>query len=105
MSKHHRAGKHTSKAPAVRKAIKALLPQRCLDCPHVVTPEQRWQIAHRVPAMLGGETTIENCGPSHVFCPWCRKRCNQSSGGRMGAAVTNARRAPVSMDRADLWRW
>lgn len=92
MSGHHRAQKWTTHSPKLRKVIAPLLPLRCLNCPHLVTPDQRWQVGHRQAASLGGRPTIANAGPSHTYCPACRKRCNQVDGGRLGAAKTNARR-------------
>lgn len=108
MSQHHRASKHTTYSPRVRRLLAATLPRKCMDCPHVVTEEMRWQVGHLIPANQGGRTTFENCAPSHEWCPWCRKRCNQSSGGRMGAAKVNAarRRAqPRPSPASDLWKW
>lgn len=93
MSRHHRAQKHTTHLPKRRREIEARLPLPCLNCPHPVMPEHSWQVGHIVDAMDGGTSANpNNVGPSHAFCPWCRKRCNQVAGGRRGAAVTNGRR-------------
>lgn len=105
MSQHHRSSKHTSRAPSVRAQVAATLPRRCTDCPHVVDTTMRWQLGHRVPAWRGGQTTFENCGPAHAYCPWCKRACNQVAGGRMGAAVTNARRGAVTRRDRGLRRW
>lgn len=105
MSRHHRTAKHTTKAPKVREQIYAMLPQRCVDCPHPVTTAMRWQVGHRVPASQGGQTTIANCGPSHTWCPWCERACNQSAGGALGARRTNSQRAATSRASRGLRRW
>ena len=95
MSRHHRSIGHSAKANKIRPIIAARLPARCVECPHLVTPRQRFQVAHLYDAMDGGDTTIRNTGPAHSYCPQCRRKCNQSSGGKRGAAVVNARRRAV----------
>lgn len=93
MSRHHRAQKWTTHAPKLRKLIEPRLPLPCLNCPHIVTRDQRWQVGHRLDAARGGKPTIANAGPSHAWCAACGKRCNQVAGGKLGAAIVNARRA------------
>lgn len=93
MSQHHRAQKWTTHSPKLRKKLEPQLPLPCLNCPHPVMKTDKWQVGHRVDAARGGKPTIGNAGPTHAWCPACRKRCNQVAGGRLGAAVTNARRA------------
>jgi len=85
MSVHHRTVKHTTHSPRVREQIAAQLPAPCIECGRPVLPEHRWHVAHRTPAMLGGRTDISNCGPAHASC-------NLRSGGKLGAAKTNAGR-------------
>ncbi|MET0725946.1 MAG: HNH endonuclease signature motif containing protein [Leifsonia sp.] len=85
MSQHHRAGRHTSLAPKVREAINATLPRPCVECGRMVVKEDRWHVAHIVPASQGGRTTPQNCGPAHAAC-------NLKAGGKLGAAVTNRAR-------------
>lgn len=92
MSQHHKRIRHTSKAEKIRPIIAARLPARCVECPHLVTPGQRFQVAHIRDAMDDGDTTIANTGPAHDYCPQCQRKCNQSSGGKRGAAKVNARR-------------
>jgi hypothetical protein len=92
MSRHHRAQRWTTHAPKLRALITPRLPLPCINCPHPVTADQTWQVGHRRDAALGGKATIANCGPSHAWCPDCKKRCNQVSGGRLGARIVNARR-------------
>jgi hypothetical protein len=92
MSQHHRSGGWTSKDLRKWKPrIAATLPAPCVDCGHVVTAEMTWQVGHIVPVWRGGEKTTDNLGPSHSngSGPGGRS-CNQSAGGRMGAAKTNA---------------
>ena len=101
MSQHHRSGGWTSADLAYWKPrIRATLPAPCVDCGHVVTVEMRWQVGHIVALHEGGTKTADNLGPSHSngSGPGGRS-CNQSAGGRMGAAKTNgtkraARRLP-----------
>lgn len=93
MSRHHRAQRWTTHSPNLRKKIKPQLPLPCVNCPHAVLPEHSWQVAHRRDAALGGRPTQANVGPAHSHCPWCNKRCNQVAGGKLGAAITNAKRA------------
>jgi len=92
MSRHHREQRWTTHAPKLRKVIAPQLPLPCIDCGHAVTPDMTWQVGHRHAASAGGRPTVENTGPSHTYCPTCKRKCNQSAGGRLGAAVTNARR-------------
>lgn len=101
MSRHHRAQKWTSKVPGLRAKITPTLPRRCLNCPHLVTPDQKWQVGHVRPASKGGKASAANTGPTHAYCPACGHRCNQVDGGRLGAAVTNSRRQA----RKDIRPW
>lgn len=105
MSRHHAASRHSSRAPKLRAKVARLLPARCLDCPHAVLPEHRWQLGHIIPAADGGQTVMGNVGPSHSWCPACKRACNQSAGGKLGAAVTNARRGVVARAERDLRPW
>jgi len=92
MSRHHRAQKWSTHAPKLRALIKPRLPLPCLNCPHLVLPDQQWQVGHRRDAALGGKAKPSNVGPSHTYCPTCKKRCNQVAGGRLGARIVNGRR-------------
>lgn len=98
MSQHHRDQKWTSKAPKLRESIAAQLPLPCIDCGRAVTPDQAWQVGHRVPASEGGRPTRENTGPTHT-------RCNQRAGGRLGAAKTNGARASTRREANGLRAW
>jgi hypothetical protein len=103
MSRHHRAQKWSTHAPKLRARI--VLPAPCLDCPHPVMPDQKWQVGHRKAASAGGAPTVANSGPSHTYCPTCQRRCNQSSGGRMGAVVTNQARRRTRDRSNDIREW
>lgn len=92
MSRHHRAQKWTTHSPRLRKLITPQLPLKCVNCPHAVTPDQRWQVGHRQDAARGGEPTPANTGPVHEHCPHCRRACNQHAGGKLGASITNSKR-------------
>ena len=91
MSQHHRATRHTTKAPRIRAQLTAQLPLPCVDCRRPVFPGDAWQVGHILAASQGGQTTIANCGPSHTSC-------NRRAGGKLGAAVTNAKRRSTEPD-------
>lgn len=105
MSQHHRAQKWSTHSPKLRKLIEPQLPLRCLDCPHPVMPGDKWQVGHRHGAMDGGEPTLANTGPSHAWCPWCQRACNQSAGGKRGAQITNRRRRNRSNASKGIRPW
>lgn len=94
MTSHHQKVKHSSKAPRVRELITSRLPLPCVDCGHPVFAEQRWHVGHRIPASQGGQTTIQNCGPSHV-------KCNLKAGGKLGAQARNKYRN----QKKDIREW
>lgn len=91
MSQHHRAGKHTTRAPRIRAQLTPQLPLPCVDCGRAVFPGDAWQVGHILAAVHGGQTTLANCGPSHTAC-------NRRAGGKLGAAVTNAKRRSAEPD-------
>ena len=82
-----------------RQVRKVLTPQiaagafvPCVECRKPVQPGQRWDVGHVVRPADGGTHALQNLGAAH-------RRCNRSSGGRIGAATTNrgsrrARRLP-----------
>lgn len=92
MSRHHRAQKWSTHAPKIRAQLTALLPLPCVDCGHLVTREHKWQVGHRTAASKGGTPTLANAGPSHQRSEAWPRNCNQISGGKLGAAVTNRAR-------------
>jgi 5-methylcytosine-specific restriction endonuclease McrA len=101
VSQHHRRQKWSTHSPKLRKKIAPRLPLPCLNCPHPVMPTDTWQVGHVIDASRGGRAVIGNAGPSHAWCPTCKKRCNQVAGGRLGATVTNSRRQA----RKDIRPW
>ena len=54
----------------------------CARCGALIESGERWELDH-APGKQG------YLGPSHF-------RCNRSAGGRIGAAITNGKRRPVS---------
>jgi hypothetical protein len=101
MSQHHRRQKWTTHSPKLREKLKPRLPLPCVNCPHPVMPTDRWQVGHIKDAALGGRPTIANAGPVHEFCERCKKRCNQSAGGKLGASITNGKRQAAK----DIRQW
>lgn len=68
-----------------RKRLGPLLPLPCPRCGRLVQPEQKWDVDHIIALSQGGTKTADNLTPAHI-------RCNRSHGGKLGAAVTNAKR-------------
>lgn len=94
MSQHHRSGGWTSSDLRKWKPrIAATLPAPCVDCGHPVMPGTSWQVGHIIPVHHPSSpgNVASNLGPSHSnkSGPGGRS-CNQSAGGRMGAAKTNS---------------
>ena len=85
MTQHHRTGAWTAVSRKLRPIIQARLPEPCTKCGWPVYAEHAWQIDHIVAVSQGGSDDWSNLGPAH-------KRCNQSDGGKLGAAMTNSRR-------------
>lgn len=95
MSQHHRGGKWTSAdLKKWKPRLAATLPAPCVDCGRVVTADMSWQVGHIIPVNdpRSPGNVAWNLGPSHSnkSGPGGRS-CNQSAGGRMGAAKTNGR--------------
>ncbi len=63
-------------------------PLPCYRCRRPVYAHQRWQVEHMEERALGGREDRSNEWVSHG-------RCNESAGGKLGAAMRNARCAPV----------
>jgi hypothetical protein len=64
----------------------------CVECGRPVHAGQRWDVSHIVAPEKGGTHDLSNLGAGH-------RRCNRSSGGQRGAAISNrgsrrARRLP-----------
>lgn len=85
MSRHHRAQRWTTHAPALRAALAKQLPLPCVHCGQPVLREHDWHAAHRLGAAHGGAPTLANVGVAHA-------KCNLRDGGREGARIVNARR-------------
>lgn len=69
------------------------LPLPCRRCGRPVTPEQPWTVGHIIDRAMGGnETDPSNQWPEHPGC-------NYSAGGKVGAAMTNARRQQTTTTR------
>lgn len=86
MSAVHRTAEWAAFTRKVRPMIEATLPARCIKCPGIIRPGDRWQVGHLIDDALGGEMTMANVGPEHP-------RCNASSGGRLGAAIQSRKRS------------
>ena len=52
-------------------------------------PDMNWHVGHVVDRWMGGPDDISNTWPEHA-------RCNMSAGGKIGAQITNTRRAEVA---------
>jgi 5-methylcytosine-specific restriction endonuclease McrA len=101
MSRHHRAQTWTSFAPGRRAELERLLPLPCIQCGRPILPtdlRSSWQVGHRQDAALGGRPTRANTGPIHT-------RCNRKAGGRLGAAISNARRRARAAEADGLRPW
>lgn len=97
MSQHHRAKGWPRVAKKARERVAATLPAPCVECGKPVHAGQRWHVGHRRALAQGG--AIGDYGPAHGSC-------NESNGGKLGAAVTNAKRGAVTKRRpARLPRW
>ena len=84
MSQHHRDIGWSRIARTLRPRIAASLPQPCIRCGRIVTPDMAWDVGHRVDLAMPGSDPWD-AGPEH-------RRCNRSAGGKAGAAKTNASR-------------
>lgn len=98
MSRHHRAQKWTTHSPKLRKKLAPMLPLPCVNCGRPVLPEQKWHVGHRLDAMNGGRPTLANVGPAHA-------KCNLRAGGKLGAAVSNARRRKPRPSNSAEMQW
>ncbi|MGN8245284.1 HNH endonuclease [Cellulomonas soli] len=76
------------KVTNARAYWRARLPLPCRRCGRPVYADSRWHVGHVQDRVLGGGDSVSNQWPEH-------ERCNTSAGGKLGAAITNARRAPV----------
>lgn len=104
MSRHHRDQGWTTHSRRLRPQVEATLPQPCVDCGRLISRGDRWQVGHRPgnEAMHGAAPTLANVGPSHAKAPG-QRACNQIAGGRMGAAVSNAKRKAKRTEYPTSW--
>ena len=82
------------KVTAARAMWAKRLPLPCSKCKRPVTADQAWHVDHVIPRSQGGPEGVENQWPAHA-------RCNTRDGGKAGARITNAKRAPVSTRRLE----
>lgn len=84
-----------------RKLVRAMLPAPCHRCGEIITPqdpEDTWHAGHVEDRAQGGADTASNYAPEH-------SGCNLSAGGKLGAAMTNARRAKPGTERERVPQW
>lgn len=105
MSRHHRAQKWSTHSPKLRALIEPQLPLPCVNCGRPVMREHKWQVGHRTDAMDGGKPVITNVGPVHCKSELWPRNCNQISGGRRGAAVSNRARVSKQQQAQDIRPW
>lgn len=101
MSEHHRAQRWTTFNTVRRAELEQQLPLPCIQCGRAITretPRAAWQVGHRVDAARGGQPTRENTGPIHTTC-------NRRTGGKLGAAIANAKRASRRANEDGLRQW
>lgn len=83
------------KVAKARDSCRAMLPRACWrGCGRVITPgwpEKDWHAGHVNGRHDGGQDQATNYLPE---CRWC----NLSEGGKVGAAITNGKRAVVTTD-------
>lgn len=88
MSRHHAAAGWPAISARARPIIAAQLPLPCINpkpgCPGLVQHGQQWDVAHIGDLARGGD--VNQVGPAH-------RHCNRSAGGKLGAAMLNAKRA------------
>lgn len=88
------------KSTNARARCRAMLPHVCRRCGDMILPtdpESSWHAGHREDRAAGG--TEDGIEPEHA-------RCNTSAGGKVGAAMTNAQRAPqaqIERERTPQW--
>ena len=82
MSKYHRTTEAIKRARHARQRV--VLPAQCWRCGGVIAEGQMFHMGHTVDVANGGAGSP--LMPEHI-------RCNLHEGGRLGAKVTNARKA------------
>ena len=84
-----------------RKLVAAMLPAPCHRCGELITaedPPASWHAGHIEDRAQGGADASSNYAPEHAAC-------NMSAGGKLGAAMTNSRRAKPAVDRERVPQW
>ena len=87
-----------------RAIVRRMLPAPCWRCGGLITredPESAWHAGHVNDRGAGGEDSASNYMPEHAGC-------NTSAGGKVGAAITNAKRAhtkapTIARERTPQW--
>ena len=69
------------------------LPLPCRRCGRPVLASQRWHVGHIRDRYAGGSDATTNQWPEHATC-------NERAGGKVGAAITNSRKAQPRIDSA-----
>ena len=93
-----------SKSTAARAVVRRMLPAACWRCGKMITrddPESSWHAGHVTDRAAGGVDDSSN------YMPECAG-CNTSAGGKVGAAITNAKRGagkPPTMARERAPQW
>ncbi len=87
------------RSTAARAKCRAMLPWACRKCGGIISPddpESSWDAGHAEDRAAGGsDLGIE---PEHAHC-------NRSAGGKVGAAIVNARHRPQQVERARVAQW
>jgi 5-methylcytosine-specific restriction endonuclease McrA len=86
MTAHHKHPEYVRNARIIRIQTRAMHKRGteviCIGCGRLITPDQSFDVGHRIDASRGGSHALHNLGPQH-------RRENRQAGGRAGAAITN----------------
>lgn len=88
-------GNDSAKARAI---VAPTLPRPCTRCGETVTADMKWHADHILEDVFGGTSTPDNLGPAH-------KHCNESAGGKIGAAMTNGFKQAQDQRREVTVKW
>jgi len=87
MTAIHADPEYRKNSRIIRNQVKAMHAHgrevRCIRCGRPITPDQRFDVGHRIDGSRGGSHALSNLGPEH-------RRENRQAGGRMGALVANS---------------
>lgn len=101
MSENHRRSSWSKYSARYRPSVAACLPSPCVNTCYlggVVYPGQPFDVGHIVGIEAGGTNERSNVGAAH-------QSCNRSDGGKVGARITNSRRAASSASGKKLRPW